>query len=73
MTSPFNWKGKPSIVSNDVSFKAHKGGKSRAQIYTESTQSVYDRGINHGTVLGISEKIEGGLSEEFKRIHGGKK
>lgn len=73
MTSPFDWKGKPSIVVNDQNFKAHKGGRSRSQIAQEVVQKVYARGINHGTVLGVSEKTEGGLTEEFKRIHGRKK
>ena len=61
------------MVVNDLNFKAHKGGKSKAQIAREAVQKVYDRGINHGTVLGISDKTEGGLSESFKRIHGRKK
>ena len=69
MSSPFDWRGKPSIVVNDLNFKAHKGGKSKEQIARESVQKVYDRGINHGTVLGVSEKTEGGLTAEFKRIH----
>ena len=73
MTSPFDWKGKPSMVVNDQNFKAHRGGKSRQQIAQEVVQKVYARGVNHGTVLGISDKTEGGLSESFRRIHGGSK
>ncbi len=73
MTSPFDWKGKPSIIANDVLFKAHKGGKSIEHIRRESVQKVYDRGVNHGTIVGVNDKTEGGLSEEFKRIHRRKK
>ena len=73
MTSPFDWKGKPSIIANDVLFKAHKGGRSIGHIRSESVQKVYDRGVNHGTILGLNETTEGGLSETFERIHRRKK
>jgi hypothetical protein len=73
MTSPFDWKGKPSMVVNDTHYKAHKGGRSRQQIAQDVVQKVYDKGINHGTVLGVSDKTEAGLSESFNRIHRRKK
>ena len=71
MTSPFDWKGKPSIIANDIMFKSFNG-KTRNQIYTETVQKSYDRGANIGTIL-ISDKTEDGLSEAFERIHRRKK
>ena len=59
MSSPFDWRGKPSIVVNDLNFKAHKGGKSKEQIARESVQKVYDRGINHAQPLDADEAQPG--------------
>lgn len=50
------------MVVNDLNFKAHKDGKSKAQIARESVQKVYDKGINHGSILREDE-------EKFKQIH----
>jgi hypothetical protein len=72
MTSPFDWKGKPSVVANDQNFKAHKNGKTRSQISTEGLQKVYDRGVNSATIF-ISKKSDLGTTEAFNRIHRRKK
>jgi hypothetical protein len=62
MTSPFDWKGKPSIVVNDLNFKAFKNGKSKSQIATAGVQKAYDQGKNIGSVIKDDE-------ETFKQIH----
>ena len=72
MTNAFDWKGKPSIVANDMKFRAHKNGKSRSQIATEVVQKAYDKGSNVGTIF-INEKSDLGTTEAFNRIHRRKK
>ena len=54
------------MVVNDLNFKAHKGGKSKAQIARETVQKVYDKGINHGSILRTDD-------ETFKQIHRSKR
>ena len=72
MTSPFDWKGKPSVIANDRKFKPLKTGKTRSQTSTDGLQKVYAKGINSGTVF-INEKSDLGTTEAFNRIHGRKK
>jgi hypothetical protein len=66
MTSPFDWKGKPSQVVNDHNFKAYKGGKSRSQIATEGVQKAYDQGKNVGSIIKNDETT-------FEQVHRRKK
>ena len=74
MTSPFDWKGKPSVVANDRKFKPLKNGKTRSQTSTEGLQKVYARGVNSGTVLGLSKDQDlGHQTEMFNKIHRRKK
>lgn len=74
MTSPFDWQGKPSVVANDRKFKPLKNGKTRSQTSTEGLQKVYARGINSGTVVGISKTQDlAQQTEAFNRIHRRKK
>ena len=73
MPSPFDWKGKPSIVRNDVSFRADRNGRSISQKATMVVEQIYAKGINHGTIVGVTDKVEAGLSESFQRIHRRKK
>ena len=68
MTSPFDWRGKPSVVANDKNFKPLKNGKTRSQTSTEGLQKVYDRGVNSATIF-INEKSELGTTETFNKIH----
>ena len=72
MTSPFDWKGKPSVIANDRKFKPLKTGKTRSQTSTDGLQKVYAKGINSGTVF-INEKTDLGTTEAFNRIHRRKK
>ena len=74
MTSPFDWKGKPSVVASDKKFKPLKNGKTRSQTSTEGLQKVYARGVNSGTVLGLSKDQDLGYQTEmFNKIHRRKK
>ncbi len=74
MTSPFDWKGKPSVVAEDKAFKPLKTGKTRSQTSTEGLQKVYARGVNSGTVLGLSKDQDlGHQTEMFNKIHRRKK
>jgi len=72
MTSPFDWKGKPSVFAKDKEFKPLKNGKTRSQTSSEGLQKVYDKGINSATIF-ISEKSDLGTTEAFERIHRRKK
>lgn len=72
MTSPFDWKGKPSVVANDKKFKPLKNGKTRSQVASEGLQKVYDRGVNSATIF-INEKSNLGTTEAFNNIHRRKK
>ena len=72
MTSPFDWKGKPSVVANDKHFKLLKNGKTRSQTSSEGLQKVYAKGINSGTIF-MNEKSDLGTTEAFNRIHRRKK
>ncbi len=74
MTNPFDWKGKPSVVAEDKAFKPLKTGKTRSQTSTEGLQKVYARGVNSGTVLGLSKDQDlGHQTEMFNKIHRRKK
>ena len=71
MTSPFDWKGKPSIIAKDRAFRS-LNGKSQSQHSTQGLQKVYAKGINSGTIF-INEKSDLGTTEAFNRIHRRKK
>lgn len=58
MTSPFDWKGKPSIFSKDKQFTPTKDGKVRSVVASETVEKVYAQGINHGTMHGISKEYD---------------
>lgn len=58
MTSPFDWKGKPSIFASDKHFTGVAGGKTRSQLGTESVEKVFAKGINHATIHGISKNYD---------------
>jgi hypothetical protein len=55
MTSPFDWKGKPSMFSKDTKFTPTKDGKVRSEVAAQTVEKVYAKGINHGTVKETAE------------------
>ena len=68
MTSPFNWQGQPSIFSQDKSFTPTKQGKVRSAVAAESVEKVYAKGVNHGTMHGISKNYDAAAAaKEFHK------
>lgn len=70
MTSPFDWKGKPSIFANDRHFRANSKGMTLSQQATKVVDRMYAKGVNHGTMVGISKTQDLALTTEtFRRMH----
>lgn len=63
MTSPFDWKGKPSIFANDLAVKVRTAdGKSMSQVRSETiARKTKAMGRSPGTIKGLSKKADKAL------------
>lgn len=63
MSNAFNWRGQPSIFSNDPVFTGFKNtGKTPSETATIAVENVYASGKNHGTLRGISKSYDSVMS-----------
>lgn len=58
MTSPFDWRGAPSIFSGDKTLKPTKvSGKSMSQLASDKKAKLQaQHGVNPGTIYGIARR-----------------
>lgn len=63
MTSPFDWKGKPSIFADDLGMKVRTtDGKSMSQVRSETiARKTKATGRNPGTIKGLSKRADKAL------------
>lgn len=59
MTSPFDWKNRPSVFTGDRNFIATRDGLSMSQASTRAiVRRTAKTGVNPGTIAGLTAKAD---------------